>query len=98
MSKVLVDTKALKMNYRKLNRSILICTLIVCFTCLFAVNNVQGQFIRVTLLGTGSPLPVMERFGPSILVEAGDQKFLFDAGRGVLQRLRQADVKYKDIQ
>ena len=69
----------------------------LCFIFL-ALNNVQGQTIRVTLLGTGSPLPVMERFGPSILVEAGEQKFLFDAGRGALQRLTQTNVKYKDIQ
>ena len=68
-----------------------------CFI-LFALNNVHGQIIRVTLLGTGSPMPVMERFGPSIMVEAGDQKFLFDAGRGALQRLGQTNVKYKDIQ
>lgn len=60
--------------------------------------NVQGQTIRVTLLGTGSPAPVMERFGPSILVEAGEQKFLFDAGRGSLQRLTQTNVKYREIQ
>lgn len=69
----------------------------LCFIFL-ALNNVQGQVIKVTLLGTGSPPPVMERFGPSILIETGEQKFIFDAGRGALQRLRQADVKYKDIQ
>ena len=63
-----------------------------------ASANLTGQIVKVTLLGTGSPPPVMERFGPSILVEAGDQKFLFDAGRGALQRLGQANVKYKDIQ
>jgi ribonuclease Z len=68
-----------------------------CFVFLI-VNNAHGQNFRVTLLGTGSPVPVMERFGPSILVEAGEQKFLFDAGRGALQRLRQANVQYKDIQ
>lgn len=62
-----------------------------------ALTNAPGQTIKVTLLGTGSPLPVIERFGPSILVEAADQKFIFDTGRGALQRLRQADVKYKDI-
>ena len=33
------------------------------------------QEIRVTLLGTGNPPPVMDRFGPSILVEAGDENF-----------------------
>jgi ribonuclease Z len=31
----------------------------------------------------------MHRFGPSTLVEAGAQTFLFDAGRGALQRLYQ---------
>jgi ribonuclease Z len=63
-----------------------------------ALSNLHGQIIKVTLLGTGSPPPVMERFGPSILVEAGEQKFLFDAGRGALLRLTQTNVKYKDIQ
>jgi hypothetical protein len=38
---------------------------------------------RVTLLGTGNPPPVMARFGPSTLVEAGDHTLVFDAGRGV---------------
>ena len=37
---------------------------------------------RVTLLGTGMPIPSPDRFGPSTLVEAGDQKLLVDAGRG----------------
>jgi ribonuclease Z len=53
--------------------------------------------IRVTLLGTGTPRPVMDRFGPSILVEAGDEKLVFDAGRGAMQRLLQLDVQYTDI-
>jgi ribonuclease Z len=46
----------------------------------------------VTLLGTGTPIPVPERFGPSTLVEAGDQKLLFDAGRGASIRLHQLGV------
>src|SRR5438132_3601801 len=58
---------------------------------------VQGQEIKVTLLGTGCPPAVMNRFGPSILVEAGAQKFLFDAGRGALQRLNQVKVKWRDV-
>lgn len=56
-----------------------------------------AQEIRVTLLGTGAPPPVMHRFGPSTLVEAGGQKFLFDAGRGALQRLAQLRVRWKDV-
>ncbi|MFV8163523.1 ribonuclease Z [Mycobacterium sp. 134] len=43
--------------------------------------------IEVTLLGTGSPIPDPERAGPSTLARAGDQMFLIDCGRGVLQRL-----------
>ncbi|HET6679598.1 MAG TPA: MBL fold metallo-hydrolase [Gemmatimonadaceae bacterium] len=48
--------------------------------------------IRVTLLGTGSPIPSMDRFGPATLVEAGGQRLLFDAGRGASQRLWQLKV------
>ena len=57
----------------------------------------QGPAIRVTLLGTGCPPPVMNRLGPSTLVEAGDQKLLFDAGRGALQRLTQLKVRWQDV-
>ncbi|MBR1280361.1 MBL fold metallo-hydrolase [Bradyrhizobium sp. AUGA SZCCT0283] len=39
----------------------------------------------------------MNRFGPSILVEAGDKKFLFDAGRGAMQRLAQLQTKWQDV-
>lgn len=47
---------------------------------------------RVTLLGTGSPAPVMRRFGPGVLVEAGGKKLLIDGGRGTTQRLFQVGV------
>ena len=57
----------------------------------------QDQRMRVTLLGTGCPPPVMNRFGPSTLVEAGDQKFVFDAGRGAMQRLTQLNIKWNDV-
>lgn len=57
----------------------------------------HAQNITVTLLGTGCPPAVMNRFGPSILVEAGGQKLLFDAGRGALQRLNQLKVKWQDV-
>jgi len=49
------------------------------------------------LLGTASPQPFANRFGPSTLVEAGDQKLLFDAGRGVPIRLRQINVPLAKI-
>ena len=51
----------------------------------------QSDF-KVTLLGTGAPIPLPNRFGPSTLVEVGGQKLLFDAGRGAPIRLRQINV------
>jgi hypothetical protein len=32
---------------------------------------VAADEFRVTLLGTGSPAPVMRRFGPGVLIQAG---------------------------
>lgn len=55
------------------------------------------QLFRVTLLGTGGPPPRIDRFGPSTLVEAGVEKFIFDAGRGALQRLYQLKIPFGDI-
>ncbi len=57
----------------------------------------SGAVIRVSLLGTGTPKPIMERFGPSILVQAGKETLLFDAGRGCLQRLTQLNLSYQKI-
>jgi len=47
---------------------------------------------RVTLLGTGTPKPQADRFGPSTLIEAGGQNLLIDAGRGATIRLAQIGV------
>ena len=47
---------------------------------------------RVTLLGTGTPIPRPDRFGPSTLIEAGGQRLLIDAGRGATIRLYQLGV------
>ena len=56
-------------------------------------SGADGDDFRVTLLGTGSPPPVMNRFGPGVLVQAGGQTLLIDCGRGVTQRLFQLGVK-----
>lgn len=52
----------------------------------------SAQDFRVSLLGTGSPNPAIERFGMSTLVEAGPEKLIFDAGRGSSMRLWQLRV------
>ena len=48
--------------------------------------------MRVTLLGTGSPVPSEQRFGMSTLVQAGGYNLVFDAGRGAVIRLTQAGI------
>jgi ribonuclease Z len=60
-------------------------------------QNAPKHSLKVTLLGTGTPRPIMQRFGPSILVEAGGQKLLFDCGRGCTQRLYQAKVPFSEV-
>src|ERR687890_371878 len=46
-----------------------------------------GGTFRATLLGTGTPIPRPDRFGPSTLIEAGEEKILVDAGRGATMQL-----------
>jgi ribonuclease Z len=48
--------------------------------------------MKVTLLGTGSPLPDPNRAGPATLVQAGGMNLLVDCGRGVLMRLAAAGI------
>ncbi len=58
----------------------------------------HADFMKVTLLGTGSPRPSVDRYGPAVLVEAGGKVLLFDVGRGVVQRLQMLDVPISEIQ
>lgn len=51
----------------------------------------------VTLLGTSSPSPSIDRFGMSTLVEAGGERLLFDCGRGAIQRLLQLGPDYPRV-
>jgi ribonuclease Z len=55
------------------------------------------DFFRVTLLGTGAPPPRLDRFGPSTLIEVGNEKFIVDAGRGAMQRIYQLGMPFGDI-
>jgi Metal-dependent hydrolases of the beta-lactamase superfamily III len=47
---------------------------------------------KITLLGTSTPNPLPDRFGPSTLVEAGPEKLVFDCGRGCTTRLWQLKI------
>ena len=48
--------------------------------------------MKVTILGSGSPIPDAHRAGPATLVQVGGLNLLFDAGRGVLMRLSGAGI------
>lgn len=57
------------------------------------IAGIDAKQIRVVLLGTAGGPPVrVDQAGISTLVEAGGERFLFDAGRGLMQRLAQARV------
>jgi ribonuclease Z len=48
--------------------------------------------MKITLLGTGSPIPNPDRAGAATLLESGSQRLLVDAGRGVVMRMSAAGV------
>jgi ribonuclease Z len=64
----------------------------VCALLLSLVQAYAESDFKVTLLGTATPAPRPNRYGPSTLVEVGGQVLLFDAGRGVPIRMGQIKV------
>ncbi|MFW5934357.1 MAG: MBL fold metallo-hydrolase [Halolamina sp.] len=53
--------------------------------------------MRVTLLGTGSAMPVPDRVQTGLLLERDDRALLVDCGAGVLHRLSTTDVGYEGV-
>src|SRR5262245_58859647 len=70
-------------------------TLAFCTLSLLHAQTTQQPVIHITLLGTGIPLLNVAAYAPGTtfrsnagtLVEAGSERFLFDCGQGVLNRL-----------
>ena len=56
-----------------------------------------AEGFKVTLLGTGTPAPRIDRFSSSTLVEVGEEKLLFDCGRGVTIRLWELKIPMRTI-
>ncbi|MHC3437433.1 MBL fold metallo-hydrolase [Natrialbaceae archaeon A-gly3] len=54
--------------------------------------------MRVTLLGTGSPIPVVERAGTCIVVETETDEFMIDCGPGAVHRLIANEIEYGKIE
>ena len=72
-------------------------SIFILFVSIFLNFSSQSSFsaeedhdIKLTFLGTGAPRPSPTRYGPSILLEAGETKILVDAGPGMRQRIFQA--------
>lgn len=53
--------------------------------------------MKITLLGTGTPMPDSHKFGTSTLIEAGGMRVLLDCGRGAVVRLSQLGVPVGSI-
>lgn len=54
--------------------------------------------MRVTLLGTGSPIPVLGRAGTSLVIETEDEKFMIDCGPNTVHRLIENEINYGEIE
>lgn len=48
--------------------------------------------MKVTLLGTGSPVPLINRTGTSILLESAEDRLLIDCGPGTVRRLLEQGI------
>ena len=55
-------------------------------------NSGTSGAMTVTLLGTGSPIPSVDRYGNSTLVEVPGLRLVFDLGRGAPIRLWQKQI------
>ena len=51
----------------------------------------------IKILGSGTCVPSLKRSACSVLVQAGDENFLLDAGPGTMTQLLKAGVEIKDI-
>ena len=61
-------------------------------------EKAPADTLRVVLLGTaGGPQARFDQFGISTLVEAGDDRLLFDCGRGATLRLAQLGVPMASV-
>ena len=53
--------------------------------------------IAVTVLGSGTCVPRLERSSCSVLVETGGRKWLIDSGAGTMRRLLEAGTSHLEV-
>ncbi|MCP4619256.1 MAG: MBL fold metallo-hydrolase [Bradyrhizobium sp.] len=74
-----------------------VLAVVVAIEAVTPVSAQTDKHMRVVLVGTGGPEINPTRFGYATLIEAGGQKLLFDAGRGVVQRLYESRVNPREV-
>lgn len=62
-----------------------------------ATTEQGGASVILTVTGTGTPIPCPGRAGPGALVASGDTLLQFDAGRGTVLRLAEANISPADL-
>ena len=67
------------------------------FIFLITPFTLSAEVLRVVILGSGTPRLDIDRFSQSILVEAGNERLLFDTGRGTAIRLSQMNVNLSSV-
>jgi ribonuclease BN (tRNA processing enzyme) len=53
--------------------------------------------MKITILGSGTCVPSLERSSCAVLVQIEDKNLLFDSGAGTMRRLLRADLSINDI-
>lgn len=59
--------------------------------------SLSQESIRLTLLGTGTPIPDRDRHGPSQILELDGNVVLIDCGAGTLHRLLESGAHFNSI-
>ncbi|WP_144902119.1 MBL fold metallo-hydrolase [Halobellus captivus] len=54
--------------------------------------------MQITLLGTGSPVPILERGGTAILLSLGERNILIDCGQKTVHRLLENETDISEIE
>jgi ribonuclease Z len=74
-------------------RNLVANALTLIILCLAATLTQADDGTRVVVLGTGTPVPDYQRAGAGIAVIHNGQAYIFDAGRGVVQRAIEANQR-----
>jgi len=61
------------------------------------VDITSQSGMRITILGSGTCVPSLDRSSCSVLLETGNSRLLFDAGAGTMRRLLKTHLQIFDI-